>query len=403
MSLSYAARLSKYPNRGETNLQPDLHPAAQLEASIRRVEELVRAAGTGVVVLSGAGISTSAGIPDFRGPNGVWTREDQNRPSPSGVPFELAAPTLTHAAIAALVQKGVVSHVITQNVDALHLRSGVPPPILSELHGNVFAEACAKCKKKILRDFDVGGVGFRPTGRRCGCGGCLRDLVLDWDDELPEADLAAAHRAIRAGKLLICAGTSLRIQPVGGMPRRAARRGVGVVVINHSSTPVDSRADAVVRGGVDDVFGILAGNLGVEIAPFERWVAGEVLVERRRLVRGGLKFKLTVSFDGCAKVSSPFILAVKFSTGGGEEVTKNSAPYDFSGDVAAGQALVASLRFELVPNDESVPPPTPLDVPIADEDSALRTALKCNLLVQRKVYPLPSPPPRIETSSGLPT
>lgn len=195
--------------------------------------------------MSGAGISTNAGIPDFRGPNGIWTAEqglkkkqrisnrsskkkgrkvnsdgknDRELPSSSTssrdivknkkrpidkiscggnkveskqFSFETATPTITHKSITRLVELDIVKYVITQNVDGLHRRSGLPREKHAVLHGCIFTEQCEKCHKEYFRDFDVGGVSFQKTGRKCeedGCDGDLRDTILDWEDELPDKD-----------------------------------------------------------------------------------------------------------------------------------------------------------------------------------------------------------------------
>ncbi len=105
--------------------------------------------------------------------------------------FESATPTITHRLITKLVEMDVIKYVITQNVDGLHRRSGLSRKKLSVLHGCIFTEKCEKCHKEYFRDFDVGGVSFKKTGRKCvvsGCDGDLRDTILDWEDELPDED-----------------------------------------------------------------------------------------------------------------------------------------------------------------------------------------------------------------------
>ena len=186
------------------------------------------------IVFTGAGISTSSGIPDFRGPNGVWTRELKASETMGGTidigsndlglnTFNGAKPTFTHRAIACLTHLGIVKHVVSQNVDGLHLRSGVLEDNLSELHGNIFKEKCERCGKEYLRDFDVGGMGLKRTGRRCGdaigcngnllsskgskaCEGLLRDCAVDWDTELPTRVFERAHLEHDKADLVICIG-----------------------------------------------------------------------------------------------------------------------------------------------------------------------------------------------------
>jgi mono-ADP-ribosyltransferase sirtuin 6 len=117
------------------------------------------------VVFTGAGISTSIGIPDFRGPTGVWTLQRAGKPIPKPkVTFSVARPSLTHMVIVALLRSGKVTYIVSQNVDGLHLRSGVPRSLLAELHGNCFAERCSKCGKEHVRDFEVETVGMGGEG-----------------------------------------------------------------------------------------------------------------------------------------------------------------------------------------------------------------------------------------------
>lgn len=175
-----------------------------------------------LVIHTGAGISTSCGIRDFRGPNGVWTREKQGLGLallPTDVAFEEASPSFTHMAILALVQQKKCKYVISQNVDGLHLRSGLPRTHLSELHGNIFHERCPQCRLRYLRNFDVGGCGFGATSRVCAeCGGPLYDLTLDWEDALPERDFMLARRHTRRADVSVALGTSMRVHPAATIP-----------------------------------------------------------------------------------------------------------------------------------------------------------------------------------------
>ena len=163
MSLGYNDRLRKGIHRGLCGDDETEDSAASVERGSVALAQILRGS-TNVVVHTGAGISTASGVPDFRGAAGVWTREQQQRPSPQGIAFDEARPSLTHLAIVALYRAGIVKHVVSQNVDGLHLRSGLPRPALSELHGNIFAEACADCHTHFYRDRDVevrNGYGVR--------------------------------------------------------------------------------------------------------------------------------------------------------------------------------------------------------------------------------------------------
>ena len=119
----------------------------------------------------------------------MWTKQRRGEPLPkASIPFAQARPSLTHQALVALQRTGRLKYLVSQNVDALHLRSGFPRSLLAELHGNCFAERCEACMHECVRDFELSSVGFKPTGRRCAfCKGRMRDHCLDWDDAVPVA------------------------------------------------------------------------------------------------------------------------------------------------------------------------------------------------------------------------
>lgn len=159
-------------------------------------------------------------------------------------------------ALVGLVQNSHVDLVISQNVDGLHLRSGLPRANLAELHGNLFMETCEVCGMEYLRDFDVGGISCRRTGRVCdrsGCGGALRDNLLDWEDALPEREFVASETALSEADLCICMGTSLRIRPASELPLRTVKNGGKLVIINLQKTPKDRHAHLKIHLPVDEV------------------------------------------------------------------------------------------------------------------------------------------------------
>mmetsp|Transcript_25737 Transcript_25737/g.69860 ORF Transcript_25737/g.69860 Transcript_25737/m.69860 type:complete len:772 (+) Transcript_25737:32-2347(+) len=244
-----------------------------------------------VFIFTGAGISTSMGIPDFRGPNGIWTARKKKQPiSALRTPFEYSRPSFTHMAIAALVAAGKVKCVCSQNVDCLHLRSGISRSLLAELHGNCFAERCEACKREYTRDFQVETVNFQPTGRLCVAPECgskdakadcrppsLLDNVLDWDSALPDDELDAAIDAAKRSELTLVLGSSLQISPANEIPTLTpqTKRGKGkekgkMVIVNLQKTPKDRSAHMLVRARVDPVFSRIMLQLGLSVPPYVR-------------------------------------------------------------------------------------------------------------------------------------
>jgi NAD-dependent SIR2 family protein deacetylase len=231
----YAARLRQDVDYGVCGLKETRESTRAVQRKVTKLAELLRQHKGRVWCCTGAGISTSAGLPDFRGPHGIWTKQQQEsgklkrNASGAGAEPRLASsfgavkPSFTHHALTALVTAGYINHIATQNVDGLHRRAGAPLNKLSELHGNVCLEVCSECHAEFHRADDVGGVGLRPTGRKCDeCGGMLRDHVLDWDDALPKDHVRRTERRARKATMSIAMGTSLRIKPVGDMPVRGS-------------------------------------------------------------------------------------------------------------------------------------------------------------------------------------
>lgn len=184
MSLGYAEKLSYREDVGNVGMPEIFDSPELLHKKIEELAVMVRESKH-LVVFTGAGISTSSGIPDFRGPKGVWTLQRSGKGVPgASLPFHRAVPTLTHMALVELEKTGRLKFVISQNVDSLHLRSGLPREKLAELHGNSFKEICPSCKKEYLRDFEIETIGLKDTPRRCSdknCGARLKDTVLDWE------------------------------------------------------------------------------------------------------------------------------------------------------------------------------------------------------------------------------
>ncbi|XP_028672312.1 NAD-dependent protein deacetylase sirtuin-6 [Erpetoichthys calabaricus] len=284
MSVNYAAGLSPYSDKGKCGLPENFDSPEDLEKKVLQLAEMVRSAKF-VVFHTGAGISTSSGIPDFRGPNGVWTMEEKGLSPKFNTTFEEARPSVTHLALLSLQRAGILRYLISQNVDGLHVRSGFPRELLSELHGNMFVEECTKCGKQFVRDTVVGTMGLKLTGRLCdvpksrglrACRGKLRDTILDWEDSLPDRDLNLADEACRKADLAITLGTSLQIKPSGNLPLITKRKGGRLVIVNLQPTKHDKHADLRIFGYVDDVMTRLMKLLGMEIAKWEGPVLREL-------------------------------------------------------------------------------------------------------------------------------
>jgi NAD-dependent SIR2 family protein deacetylase len=187
-----------------------------------------------LVVFTGAGISTESGLPDFRGPDGLWTRRDKGLPPPPSTrPWHLVDPNAGHYAIVELQRMGKLRFLISQNVDNLHLKSGIRPELLAELHGNITRLRCTKCGKTYDRARGL---------KACPCGGTLRPSTVDFGEPLPERDLELALGHSRKSDLFLVAGSSLVVTPAADMPAEALRAGAKLVIINEGKTPFDRYA-----------------------------------------------------------------------------------------------------------------------------------------------------------------
>ncbi|VDM98798.1 unnamed protein product [Thelazia callipaeda] len=271
MAFSYAQALSPYENKGVLGLPEVSDECCELQQKVDQLAKMLLASDC-CVLHTGAGISTAAGIPDFRGPNGLWTLQARNQSVQEGVSFTEAVPTYTHFAINALERKNIVKFVITQNVDGLHIRSGYPLNRIAEVHGNVFLEKCSKCRRKYYRTTPVESIGLRPTGKSCEgtydgrpCRGILHDGCLDWEDPLPTEDISQANKYARNADLSVCMGTTLQIIPAGDLPLLVKKNGGKLVIVNLSKTKHDEKADMIINGRMDDVMKMLMATLQISV------------------------------------------------------------------------------------------------------------------------------------------
>jgi NAD-dependent deacetylase len=246
---------------------------------VERARALLARAGR-VIVLTGAGISTDSGIPDFRGPQGVWTKDPeaekaanievyvsdpevrrrawQNRLTS---PYWDAQPNEGHAAIVALERTGRLDTLVTQNIDGLHQKAGSDPALIVEIHGNSSEIVCLRCDHRQpaepIHDRVRAGEDD-PTCQeltRAGaiCGGILKSATISFGQSLIVADLRRAEEAAARCDLLLCVGSTLAIYPAAGLVPIAARAGAVVVIVNGGPTEMDGVADVVVNGSISEI------------------------------------------------------------------------------------------------------------------------------------------------------
>ena len=221
--------------------------------------------GEHVVAFTGAGISTDSGIPDFRGPDGVWTRRDAGLPAPRWrVPPGRVQPNASHLALAELQRLGKLQYLITQNTDNLHRRSGVDPELLAELHGNGQLLRCLACERVYTRseagwDTARWGPGYRterPVAGQPACPACrgrLVSTVVNFGDALPERELGLAAEHARRADVMLALGSSLTVEPAASLVRLALRAGARVALVNRGETPYDDVVALRSWAGIGDV------------------------------------------------------------------------------------------------------------------------------------------------------
>ena len=185
------------------------------------------------VVFTGAGISTESGLRDFRGPDGLWTRRDKGLSTPQQ-DFSGAEPNAGHMAITELQNVGKMKFLISQNVDNLHLKAGIKPELLAELHGNLTKVRCTECEFKMDR---VEGERECPL-----CGGRLVSTVVNFGQPLPAKDMSESYEHSQKCDLFIVVGSSLVVYPAADMPKVALQMGAKLVIINQGETPYDEYA-----------------------------------------------------------------------------------------------------------------------------------------------------------------
>jgi NAD-dependent deacetylase len=245
--------------------------APDLETAIDHLQELVEAARV-IAPFTGAGISTECGIPDFRSPGGLWTK---NKPIPFDefvasqemrdeawrrrfameAQFSAAKPGRGHLALASLYRAGKVPAVITQNIDNLHQSSGISAEHVIELHGNNSYALCLDCRRR----YELAWVKERFNEARerapdCpDCGGHIKTATISFGQAMPESEMRRAERVALDCDLFLAIGSSLVVWPAAGFPLMAKRNGARLAIINREATEFDAVADIVVREDIGTV------------------------------------------------------------------------------------------------------------------------------------------------------
>jgi NAD-dependent protein deacetylase/lipoamidase len=238
-------------------------PAADLVAQARRRVD----AASRIVVLTGAGISTESGIPDFRGPKGVWTRNPAAEKQSTiqhyladpevrkaawrarlDSPAWAAEPNSGHRALVALERRGALHALVTQNIDELHQRAGSAAEIVIEVHGSMRRVMCWQCGRRAPMEDALARVRAGEADPHCrDCGGILKSDTISFGQALVPEVIERALAAASEADLLIAVGTTLQVQPVASMVPLARRAGASVIIVNDQETAMDALADLVIR------------------------------------------------------------------------------------------------------------------------------------------------------------
>lgn len=231
-----------------------------------------------IVGFTGAGISTESGIPDFRSPNGVWSRrrmiyfdefvsneadriEYWSQKLISWPEMRAAEPNVGHSVFVDLYRRGKLLALITQNIERLHQKSGLPNEIVFELHGTTTEAACLTCGDRISSDEACARVEAGEQAPRCRlCDGLLKPATISFGQSMPIDVMQQAQHAAENCELFIAVGSSLVVQPAASLPEIAKRSGARLIIVNREETPLDDLADLVVYDEIGKALPAMVGS-----------------------------------------------------------------------------------------------------------------------------------------------
>jgi NAD-dependent deacetylase len=232
-----------------------------------------------IVALTGAGISTESGIPDFRSPGGLWTRgvkpityqdfvaseqarlEDWRRRFRMNADFAAAQPNAGHLGLARLAKEGRLLALITQNIDGLHQRAGTPPAFVIEIHGNSTRGRCLDCRASMSLETVRAIIDTSGASPRCECGGLVKAAIISFGERVPDDDMNRATGSAASADLFLAIGSSLQVQPAATLPIVAKRVGAALAIINRDETQLDRFADFAIHTPIGAFFSQLYPQL----------------------------------------------------------------------------------------------------------------------------------------------
>jgi NAD-dependent deacetylase len=250
-------------------MQPDSAGNGEIDEFADLIERSAR-----IVALTGAGISTESGIPDFRGPNGTWKRirpitfqefvaseearlEEWRRRFASSERFANAQPNAGHRGLVRWAEEGRLQAVVTQNIDGLHQRAGLDPQQVVEIHGNGTEARCLDCGGAMSLAEARRMIEETGAAPRCHCGGLVKAAIISFGEPVPKDSLLRSTQHAENADLFVVLGSSLQVQPAAMLPLIAKRAGAALAIVNGQETPLDPQADIVLHRPIGSVFAAL--------------------------------------------------------------------------------------------------------------------------------------------------
>lgn len=233
-----------------------------------------------IVALTGAGISTESGIPDFRSPGGLWTTgikpityqdfvasedarlEEWRRRFAMNERFANAEPNAGHHGLVRLMQEERLLGVVTQNIDGLHQRAGLPVDSVIEIHGNSTRAHCLDCRTPMALTTVRATIDRTGASPRCACGGLVKAAIISFGERVPNDSFERASALAQSADLFLVLGSSLLVQPAAALPLVAKRAGAALAILNRDPTPLDEHADLGLRRPIGAVFSTLYPQIG---------------------------------------------------------------------------------------------------------------------------------------------